>query len=221
MRHLLAVVLLIAAADSANPATIAPALYLAAGKEASRNLLGFIAGVFVVYFVGGLAILLGPGRALLALVPRPGLETRHLLELGLGVGLLVVAVVLWLERKRVARRLSGNQGRADRSSFLVGVGIMAAELPTAFPFFAAIAAILASGKSVAMQIGALALYCVAFVVPLLAILAIRLLARERGIRWLERLRADLDKRLAVVLPALVLVAAIILVALGAIGASSD
>jgi cytochrome c biogenesis protein CcdA len=221
MRHLLAVVLLIAAADSANPATIAPALYLAAGKEALRNLLGFIAGVFVVYFVGGLAVLVGPGRALLALVPHPGLETRHLLEVGLGVGLLVVAVVLWLERKRVARRLSGNQGRIDRSSFLVGAGIMAAELPTAFPFFAAIAAILASGKSVAMQIGALALYCVVFVVPLLAILAIRLLARERGIRWLERLRADLDKRLAVLLPGLVLVAAIILVALGAIGASAD
>src|ERR1700730_14179995 len=189
MGQLLAVVLLIAVVDSANPSTIAPALYLAAGKGAVRSLFGFIAGVLSVYFLGGLAIVLGPGQALLALIPRPGLETRHLIELCLGAGLLVLAGVLWFGRKRVGRDLARDEDRFDRSSFLVGAGISLVELPTAFPYFAAVAAIVGSGKSAIAQIFALVAYNAVFVAPLLAILAVRLLARERGQRWLERLRA--------------------------------
>jgi cytochrome c biogenesis protein CcdA len=221
MRHLLAVVLLIAVADSANPSTIAPALYLAAGKTPFRSLLGFIAGVAVVSFVGGLVILLGPGQALLALIPRPGPEARHLLELGLGAALLVLALVLWLARKRVASHVAAGQGRGDRSSFLVGAGIMAAELPTAFPYFAAVAAIVASGKSVPKQISVLALYNLVFLAPLLGILGVRLLAGDRGERWLGRLRGGLDQWLAVLLPGLVLVAAVVLIVVGTVGVTTD
>jgi cytochrome c biogenesis protein CcdA len=166
MSQLIAVVVLIAVGDSVNPSTIAPALYLAAGAAAFRSLLGFIAGVFVVNLVGGLLILLGPGQALLALIPRPGVELRHLLELCLGVGLLVLAAVLWLGRKRVAHHVSRNQGRIDRSSFLVGAGIMAVELPTAVPYLAAIAAIVGSGKNVSTQIGLLVVFNAVFIAPL-------------------------------------------------------
>jgi cytochrome c biogenesis protein CcdA len=221
MRHLLAVVLLIAAADSANPSTIAPALYFAAGKTPFRSLLGFIGGVAVVNVVGGLVILLGPGEALLALIPHPGLEARHLIELGLGLALLVLALVLWLARKHVASHVAGGQGWSDRSSFLVGAGIMAAELPTAFPYFAALAAIVASGESLTAQISILGLYTLVFVAPLLAILGVRLLAGDRGERWLGRLRAGLDQRLAVLLPCLVLVAAVVLIVLGTVGVTTD
>jgi cytochrome c biogenesis protein CcdA len=221
MSHLLAVVLLIALADSLNPSTIAPALYFAAGKAALRTLLGFIAGVFLVSFAGGLVILLGPGQALLALIPHPGPETQHLLELCLGIGLLVLAFVLWIGRRRVARHVTGSQDRLDRSSFLVGAGIMAAELPTAFPYFAAIAAIVGSGKNVSTQVGVLVLFNLVFVAPLLAILLVRLFAGKRGKRWLEQLRAGLDKRLAVLLPVLVLIAGAALVIFGAVGAIRD
>ena len=51
-----AAVVLIAVADSLNPSTVAPALYLAAGKIAVRSLLGFTAGVLVVSVVGGLLL---------------------------------------------------------------------------------------------------------------------------------------------------------------------
>jgi cytochrome c biogenesis protein CcdA len=221
MGQLLAVVLLIAVVDSANPSTIAPALYLAAGQRAGHSLLGFIVGVVVVYFLGGLLIVLGPGQALLALIPRPGLETRHLIELCLGVGLIVLAGVLWFGRKRVGRDVARDEDRFDRSSFLVGAGISLVELPTAFPYFAAMAAIVSSGKNVITQIAVLVAYNAVFVAPLLAILGVRLLARESGQRWLERLRADLDKRLAMLLPGLALVAAVALIVLGAVGTVTD
>jgi cytochrome c biogenesis protein CcdA len=125
-------------------------------------------------------IVLGPGQALLALIPRPGLEARHLIELCVGVGLLVLAGVLWFGRKRVGRDLVRDEDRFDRSSFLVGAGISLVELPTAFPYFAALAAIVGSGKSAFTQIGVLVAYNAVFVAPLLAILGVRLLARERG-----------------------------------------
>jgi cytochrome c biogenesis protein CcdA len=221
MGHVLAVVLLIAVVDSANPSTIAPALFLAAGEAAFRSLVGFIAGVLVVYLLGGLVIVVGPGQALLALIPRPGVETRHLLELCLGGGLLVLAGALWLGRKRVGRDVTRDQGRGDRSSFLLGAGISAVELPTAFPYFAAIAAIVGSGMNISTQIGVLVLYNAVFIAPLLTILGVRLLARERGTRWLERIRADLDKRLAVLLPGLALAAGVVLIVLGTVGATTD
>src|SRR5207253_11148571 len=49
--------------DSLNPSTIAPALYLATGKNAVRSLAGFTAGVFGFNLAGGVVLLLGPGRA--------------------------------------------------------------------------------------------------------------------------------------------------------------
>jgi hypothetical protein len=72
MTHLLALALLIGIVDSANPSTIAPALYFAAGKDADTSLAGFIAGVFFTNLAAGVLLALGPGQALMAVVPRPG-----------------------------------------------------------------------------------------------------------------------------------------------------
>lgn len=54
------------------------------------------------------------------------------------------------------------------------------------PYFAVIAAIVASSASVPLEIGLLALYNVAFVLPLLTILVVLLVAGERADRWLEK-----------------------------------
>jgi hypothetical protein len=221
VNHLLATVLLIAVADSVNPSTVLPALYLAAGKTALRSLPGFIAGVLVVYLVGGLVLLLGPGQALLALVPRPGVEMRHLLEICVGCALLALAAVLWIGRSRLGRHVVRNRDWVDRSSFRVGVGIVLIELPTAFPYFAAIALVIGSGKSLPIQIGFVLTFNVVFIAPLLAILLLRCFAPDAGRRWLQGLRAGLDARMAVLLPSFVFIAAIALAALGTTGVITD
>ena len=221
MSHLLPAVLLIAVADSINPSTVVPALYLAAGETAISSLIGFITGVFIISVAAGTVVLLGPGEVLLALVPRPGIDTRHLLELCVGVALFAVAAVLWRGRGRVARHVANTGIAVDRSSFRVGAGIMGLELPTAFPYFAAIALILGSDSGLLREFVALVIFNLAFVTPLLAILLLRCLAHEAGRERLERLRAGLDARLAVVLPGLVLVAAVALATLGTIGVTTD
>jgi len=217
MSGLLLVVLSIGFADSANPSTIGPALYLATTKQPGRTLAGFSLGVFAVYLAGGLVLLLGPGRYLIARLPHPGQTTIHWLELAAGLALMVVAFVLWRGRHRMARHLRSHEGRIRRSSLLLGGGIMLVELPTAVPYFAVIAALADSGRSTLTQIALLLLFNVAFVAPLLAILAVVRLAGERGARALARAHESLHRRAPVLIPAAVVCLAIVLVVLGALG----
>ncbi len=221
MTHLLALVLVIGIVDSANPSTIAPALYFAAGKEAHTSLVGFIVGVFVTNLAAGALLAIGPGQALMAIVPRPGDETRHLIELCAGVVTLALAAGLWLSRSRLSGHVTNLTERIDGSSLLVGAGIVVVELPTALPYFAVIATLVGSGRALGTQIALLAIFNAAFSAPLVAILAARTFAGERALDWLERIRATLDRKLARLIPAFVLVIAVALLAIGGHGVLTD
>src|SRR5436305_30469 len=137
MFRLIGLVLSIGLADSLNPTTIAPALYLATGEHPRARVTEFTLGVFAVYLVGGAAIALGPGQLLLALVPKPNHHTRYLIELIAGIALLVSAALLWHNRARLAERKMPDVSTKGRSSAILGATITAVELPTAFPYFAA------------------------------------------------------------------------------------
>ena len=61
---------------------------------------------------------------------------------------------------------------------------MAIELPTAFPYFGAISAILAARAVAPLEVSLLLVYNVLFVVPLMAFLAFRRLAGDRADTWI-------------------------------------
>ena len=68
MLGLAAVILSVAALDSVNPSTVGPALVLAAVEPHSgRRVAAFTVGVFTVSTVGGIVLLVGPGRAQMTL----------------------------------------------------------------------------------------------------------------------------------------------------------
>ena len=215
MLALLGIVLSIGAADSINPSTVAPALYLASGVDAARNLIAFIAGVFFVSAGAGVAVVLGPGQLLLSHRPHP--HTEHLVEVVAGLVLVALAAGLWLARKRIARRVVRQERIIGRRSALFGAAIMAAELPTALPYFAVIAAAAGSGRPAMTQVLLILLFNLVFVTPLLAVLAIRQVAGSRGAEWLASIRLQLERRAETLVPALVLVVAVVLVTLGSIG----
>lgn len=217
MLALVALVLSIGIADSVNPSTVAPALFFATRPAATRGLAAFTAGVFSVYTLGGIVLALGPGQAALAALPRPDRDTVHEIELGAGVALLLLAAALWFARVRLARRVDRAPRWGDRSSFLIGAAIMAFELPTAFPYFAAIAAIVGSNRSLPVQIGLIVMFNLAFVAPLIAITAMRGLAGPRGERALATVRAQLDRRVPMLVSALVLVLALVVLTIGIVG----
>lgn len=217
MLVLVALVASIAAADSLNPSTLGPALLFALGARARRDVAAFTTGVFGVSTAGGLVLALGPGRGLLHVLSKPKPHTVHLIELTAGAAVLAVATGLWLTRRRVAARLARANQRTGRSALLLGAGIMAVELPTAFPYFAAVAAIVESRHGLATELALLLVYNVIFVAPLAALLTLIVVAGARGARIAATARTKLDRYAPVVVPAVFAVLGLALLAFGAIG----
>ena len=103
---------------------------------------------------------------------------------------------------------------------MLGASIIVVELPTAFPYFAAIAAILESGVAKPAQIGAVLLYNICFVVPLIGILAILITTGNRAQRILERHRDQLQTRWPAALAGLLLGAGVLVIAVASTGLAS-
>jgi cytochrome c biogenesis protein CcdA len=217
MLRLIGLAVSIGLADSMNPSTIAPGLYLAIGARARAGLIQFTLAVFAVNLVGGAAIALGPGQALLALVPKPGATARYIAETVAGVVMLVGAAVLWRKRKSLARRELPSPSSEGRSAIWLGLTISAVELPTALPYFAVIAAAVGSGLGPVHQLIALALYNVAFVLPLILMIVVLTVAPDSAGRILMRARDLLQRHWPTVLATLALLAGIFVTALGVTG----
>ncbi len=187
-----ALVASIALADSINPSTIIPALWLAGASPAAR-LASYTLGVFAVYLAGGIVLVFGPGRVLIALLHHVQGPVEHALLATLGVLALGVAIFLWRSRgsPSAAPRMPRVHSRA--SAFALGAGIMAVELPTAFMYFGAISAILAARVVAPLEISLLIVYNAIFVVPLVAILAGRRLAGDRADGWITSAEARIRR----------------------------
>ncbi len=220
MLRLIGLAVSIGLADSLNPTTIAPALYLASGSRSRRNVTEFTFGVFAVFLIGGAAIALGPGQLLLALIPKPGRTARNILELIVGIALIIGAGLLWIHRDRLAaRRLPQPKGER-RSSALLGATISAVELPTAFPYFAVIAAVVGSGIDPARQLLVLLIFNLCFVAPLLGIIATLTFAGSHADRLLAIGRNFLQRHWPLVLSVLMLLAGVFVALLGLTGLTS-
>jgi cytochrome c biogenesis protein CcdA len=217
MFRVLGLVVSIGLADSMNPSTIAPALYLATGNAPLRELIKFTLGVAGAFLVGGALIVLGPGEAILSLVPHPDATTRYILELVAGIAMLAGAAYLWRRRERLGKRHRSGTPKQGRSSVLLGVTISAVEFPTAFPYFAAIAAIVGSGLRLWRQLVLLVIYNACFVLPLILIIVIVAVAGEQAEPILGRAREVLSRHWPVLLAVLALVAGVFVTLLGVTG----
>lgn len=222
MLRLIGLAVSIGIADSLNPTTIAPALYLATAERARGRVIEFTLGVFAVYLFGGLAIALGPGQLLLSLVPHPGRHLSYVLEIVAGAAMLTAAAFLWGYRDRLRTRGMANESRpASRSSALLGATITAVELPTAFPYFAAIAAIVGSQQPILNQMLVLVVFNLCFIAPLLGMIAVLSFAGPEAYAMLTRWRLWLEARWPVVLAVLALLAGLFVTLLGVTGIASS
>jgi cytochrome c biogenesis protein CcdA len=217
MNRLIELAVSVGLADSLNPSTIVPALYLATGDHPRQRVIQFTVGVFAVYFIGGAAIALGPGQLLLALVPHPNHTTRYVIEVVAGVAILIAGVVLWFHRGRLGDRDPPEIGAGGKGTWLLGATITIVELPTAFPYFAVIAAIVGSGLNPVRQIFLLLIFNVCFVLPLLAIVAVLTFGGERTDRLLAAGRDFLQRRWPVVLSVVAVVVGLFVIGLGITG----
>jgi cytochrome c biogenesis protein CcdA len=219
--RLLGIVISIGLADSLNPGTIAPALYLASGERARGRVLEFTVGVFIVYFVGGVIIALGPGRLLISLIPHPHHRIAYLIETIAGVAMVAGAGLLWRHRDRLSNRDPPDFNPQGRSSWVLGATITAIELPTAFPYFAAIATVVGGDVGPARATVLLLIFNVCFILPLLAILATLTFAGERAVPRLARGRDFLQGHWPQLLAVLGVTAGVFVTLIGVTGFGSQ
>jgi cytochrome c biogenesis protein CcdA len=219
MLRLIGIMVAIGLADSLNPSTVAPALFLASGRDPKRTVAEFSAGVFLVYFLGGVLITLGPGSLVLSIVPRPSHGTTKVLEVVAGVVLILGALLLWRYRKPLGGRRLPEVNTKKRGGWVLGASITAVELPTAFPYFGALAAVIGSGLDLGAQLLLVLIFNVCFTLPLLGIWLILQLGGDRAHALLTRARGFLERHWPLLLAAIALVAGGITIAIGATGAA--
>jgi hypothetical protein len=183
----------VALADSINPSTVIPALWLCRSRSSSGGLASYTLGVFAVYLAGGLVVALGPGPALIATLHHMQGPVEHAVQAAAGVLALGFAFVVWRSRRggRDEPRTPRSYTRA--SAFALGAGIMTVELPTAFMYFGAISAILAARPGGLGEISLLVVYNALFVAPLLALIVLRWLAGGQADMWIASAEARLRR----------------------------
>ena len=204
----------IALADSVNPATVGPALYLATVQRPVRRVGEFTLAFFLVNFLAGVLIVVGPGQLIITLASRPGPVARHVVELVAGIILIGVAVGLFLGRTRLAAIGGSSNELRSGHAWALGATLAAAELPTALPYFASLAAIIGSGLDLARQIIFVAFFNVVFVAPLLAIMAVVAFGGDRAEGILRRGGDWLRQRWPLVFAVVALVAGLALFGFG-------
>ncbi len=203
----------IAVADSVNPSTVIPALWLATAPSAGR-LASYTLGVFVVYLTGGLVLVFGPGRILIGALRHVRGPFEHIIEAVGGIIALAIAFVMWRSRTAADHRPRARRSQTRTSAFALGAGIMAVELPTAFMYFGAISAILAARPAAPLEISLVTMYSALFVAPLVGLLAFRRLAGARADRWIASGQARLRYAGQVALTGVAGVAGVALLAIG-------
>lgn len=199
MLKLAIAVVAIALADCINPSLIGGELFVATGERPRQKTIAFTVAAWVVTFVFGLAIALGLGDLILALVPKPGRTVKYGLIAAAGAVLVVGGAVVWIRRRSLVKtEPSPNRDGPHRPAALMGAGIAGLELLTAFPYFAAIAMIIGSGVSSAERLLLLILYCVIYTLPLIVIAVIIAVMGERADRFLGPVGAWLSAHWPVV-----------------------
>ena len=219
MARLLVLMITIGLADSINPATIAPALYLASGERPRARVAEFTLAVFTVSLAGGALIALGPGELIRHALPDVDVRrtVRYTAEIVAGVLLIAGAGLLWRRRRRMVDRGLPTPNPQRRHSVMLGASITAVELPTAVPYFAAIAALLGSGLGAGRVFVLLVVFNACFVLPLLVILGALVFARDRADRVLFQWRRYLERRWPHLLTALIGIVGLVAIVFGATG----
>jgi cytochrome c biogenesis protein CcdA len=153
----------LALVDSINPSAIVVTLYLLSGGRMPAQIVVYVAAIFLTYLTLGVMMMSGIDALL------PSLETMGSGRLGLTVqGLVGLAMLLYAIRAPTTAR-SAPRVEPTASSYaalaLLGVTVTTLELPTALPYFGAIALLTTADLPMARWLPLLLLYNVIFVLP--------------------------------------------------------
>jgi len=173
----------IAALDSINPTVTAVHLFLLGTRRPLPRASAFLLGVFAANYLGGLLAVLSTG----AFLRDISADVSGLIDTGarliLGLALLIAGYCLY-RRARAEVAQKRPKSLKPLHAFSLGVAITCAELPTALPYLAAIAILAKTGLDLAGTAGALLVYNLVLVSPLLMLLGVFIILRRSRAFWL-------------------------------------
>ncbi len=188
MSHLLPLVIGLGLADSINPLTIAVGIFIATTERPAWRLGAYITGIFLLYLGGGLLLLFGPAFLLRTATEGLSDTVNAIIALAIGIGAFVAAAIGWRHRHQVTNRDIPERALHPGSMLGLGAFMTAVDLPTAFPYFAVIAAIVKQDPGAGAAAVLMVIFNLCYILPLVAILVARVVAGERIEPSLRRLR---------------------------------
>lgn len=195
MIELLLILTAIALLDSLSmiPLAVVPLTVAMGGSRPWSLSLSFVAGVFLAYLLCGIPLLLGAevfidhfGAYLNRLWNRP-----NAVELGvqilIGILLIPSAWYLWRKKNTTSQAEGAAPSATAGALFFLGATLVVVGMPGAVPYLAAIERIVAFDSVWMLSLGSLLFYNVVFVVPLLALVGLRVILGSRADGWLQAL----------------------------------
>ena len=203
MNTLVVVLTSIGLLDSTSmiPISIVPIVILLSSRKPYVGSAAFLSGIFVTYFLTGLLMLFGLNSvfdSINAYLTR-WMKEPHMLELVFQVVLGILLFYFGI-RPAKARQNKGDRGVGDSvtplQAFTVAAGLVIIGIPGAIPYLAAIDQILRTDLSFIKSTLALLYYNIVFILPMTAMVFIRVIFRKQSDRILGAISRFMDKWLA-------------------------
>jgi hypothetical protein len=194
MLLLLTSIIILALIDSLNPSTIAAQILLLALKKPVSRVISFILGTFVMYTAFGFIIVFILGEPIKGFFYELG-STDYLILLAIGIALIAVGTILGWKRYIGKEGRSKSEGYVKKAmapmmamlktlnpvhTFFFGMASTAFDLPTSAFYFVALASLLEAGVGPFETTSLLILYNLLYILPLIVILLIYMIARDRS-----------------------------------------
>ena len=187
-------VLLLAVIDSINPSAIVVTLYLLsiAKSRAFFQVVVYVSAIFITYLTLGVMMVLGID----ALLPSLGSALRTQAGL-IAQGIIGLAMLVYSLTASTSRTTPQAVARPSVGTYaaiaVLGVSVTAMELPTAIPYFAAVALITGSELPIRTWAPLLVIYNLVFVLPPIALLVGHILLSSRLAKPYAALRQTLER----------------------------
>lgn len=191
--------LCLAVVDSFNPsALIITGVLLIKSRKEDRlvNILAYVAGIFVSYFILGALLFLGADEFIDTIKNISSSTIYQVVQLVIGLSLLLYAVIAPVELKpsiKKRRELRVGKILGPKLLFFYGAYVTTAELITALPYFAAITLLVNAQVNMVIGFLVIFIYCIIFVLPPLFIALLYHKKRVWFDSWLQS-RSDRQKK---------------------------
>jgi cytochrome c biogenesis protein CcdA len=156
-------VLALALVDSINPSAIVVTLYLLSRGRVPAQVLVYVAAIFLTYLTLGVTMMSGIDALLPSLGNMGSSRLGFIVQGLIGLAMLLYAILAPPTAKSAARL--EPSARSYAALAFLGVTVTAMELPTAVPYFGAIALLTTAELRMAQWLPLLVLYNAIFVLP--------------------------------------------------------